>query len=62
MDERKYISSVKLTDGSIYGFKDAKAREILDNLFSNELIIDCGGAPLENFLDETIIDCGGAPI
>lgn len=45
MDEKQqYISSVKLVDGSVYNIKDA---EIHDLLFSDELIIDCGGAPID---------------
>ena len=43
MSENKYLSSVKMVDGSVYNIKDAKVR---DTLFGNELIIDCGGAPL----------------
>lgn len=61
MDEIKYISSVKLPDGSVYKLKDVETREILDAIFNDELIIDCGGSP-ENIEDITIIDCGGAPI
>ena len=47
MDEKKYISSVKLVDGSVYNIKDAESREMLDSLFSDEIIIDCGGAPID---------------
>lgn len=61
MDEIKYISSVKLPDGSVYKLKDVETREILDTFFSDELILDCGGTSLE-IEDLTIIDCGGAPI
>lgn len=61
MDEIKYISSVKLPDGSVYKLKDVETREILDSIFNDELIIDCGGVPQE-IEDLTIIDCGGAPI
>lgn len=61
MDEKHYISSVKLPDGSIYELKDVEAREILDGLFNEELIIDCGGLPAD-ITDEMVIDCGGAPI
>ena len=44
MDE-KYISSVKMVDGSVYNIKDAEVRAILASLFTDEIIIDCGGAP-----------------
>ena len=47
MDENKYISSVKLADGSIYDIKDKHAQDMLNMLFSEELIIDCGGAPID---------------
>ena len=48
MDESpKYISSVKMVDGLVYNIKDAEAHEMLDNLFSDEVIIDCGGAPID---------------
>lgn len=48
MDENKqYISSVKMVDGSVYNVKDAEAHVILDSLFNDELIIDCGGAPID---------------
>ena len=61
MDKTQYISSVKLPDGSVYKLKDVETREILDSIFNDELIIDCGGSP-DNIEDLTIIDCGGAPI
>ena len=61
MDEIKYISSVKLPDGSVYKLKDVETREILDSIFNDELIIDCGGVP-QSIEDEMIIDCGSAPI
>ena len=49
MDEKKYISSVKV-DGQVYIIRDAEIREILASLFtetSDGLIIDCGGAPID---------------
>ena len=45
--EKQYISSVKLVDGSVYDIKDAEARDALDNLFLEELILDGGPAPNE---------------
>ena len=47
MDEKQYISSVKLPDGSVYALKDVETREILKIIFDDELIIDCGGAPID---------------
>ena len=48
MDEKQYISSVKLVDGSVYNIKDAEVREMLAGLIdSEEIIIDCGGAPID---------------
>ena len=47
MDEKQYISSVKMADGSVYNIKDAEVREMLESLFSDEFIIDCGGAPID---------------
>jgi hypothetical protein len=47
MDEKQYISSVKLPDDSVYELKDVEAREILNEIFNDELIIDCGGAPID---------------
>ena len=45
MDEKQYISSIKLADGTIYEVKDSEARELLNSLFGEELIINCGGVP-----------------
>ena len=47
MDEIKYISSIKMVDDSVYNIKDAEAQALLNRLFSEEIIIDCGGAPTE---------------
>lgn len=47
MDEKQYVSSVKLVDGSVYNIKDAEVREMLAGLFKDEIIIDCGGAPID---------------
>lgn len=61
MDEKQYISSVKLPDGSVYALKDVETRDILNSIFNDELIIDCGSTSV-NFDDETVIDCGGIPV
>lgn len=47
MEEKKYISSVKLVDESVYNIKDIEARELLRLLFEEEVIIDGGGAPID---------------
>lgn len=61
MDEKQYISSVKMANGSVYSLKDAEVRQVLSSLFNDELVIDCGGTPID-ISNETIIDCGGVPI
>lgn len=55
MDEKQYISSVKLPDGSVYKLKDVETRDILNVLLAEELIIDCGGAPID-IADDIAID------
>ena len=48
--EIKYISKLALGEDenrSIYQLKDSEAREAIDNLFIDEIIIDCGSAPIE---------------
>ena len=57
----KYISSVKL-DGSVYNIKDTEARNILNNLFLEEIILDGGTAPSDDNLIGVILDGGTAPI
>ena len=51
MEETKYISSVKLND-SVYKIKDLEARQqvqdLLNLLFNEEIIIDCGHAPIND--------------
>lgn len=41
-EEKKYISSVKLGEGSIYQIKDTEARAALGDLLGNILLLDCG--------------------
>lgn len=48
MDEQQYISNVKLPDGSVYKLKDVETRDILNSIFNDEFIIDCGGAIIDN--------------
>jgi len=47
-DEKQYISRVKLTDGTTVDIKDQEARSILDSLFTDTIILDCG-----TYTDET---------
>ena len=46
----KHISSVQLVDGSVYRVKDAEAREVLDDLLTDEWILDGGTA--EDWISE----------
>lgn len=59
----KYISKVKLPDGSTFYVKDIEAREQLQMFLSNEIIFNCGGAPTNEEEEiDILISCGGAPI
>lgn len=59
----KYISKIKLPDGSTFYVKDIEVREQLKMLLSDEIIFNCGGAPtVEDEEIDVIISCGGAPI
>lgn len=52
MDEKHYISSVKLPENDTqYYLKDLDARALLEQLFSGEWILDCGTA--EPYIEET---------
>lgn len=45
MEDRKYISSVKLPDNDTpYYFKDLDARALLEQLLNGEIILYCGTA------------------
>jgi hypothetical protein len=45
MDEqKKYISRVKLVDGTTAEIKDQEARSTLDSLFTDIIILNCGTA------------------
>ena len=46
-EEKQYISRIKLTDGTTAEVKDQEARIILDHLFTDTIIFDCGGAPVD---------------
>ena len=41
-DEKQYLSRVKLMDGTTVDIKDQEARLILDSLFIDTIILDCG--------------------
>ena len=43
-EEKQYISRIKLADGTTAEVKDPEARKILDNLFTDMIVFDCGGA------------------
>lgn len=47
-EEKRYISRIKLADGTTAEVKDQEARLILDSLFTDTIIFDCGGPPAEN--------------
>lgn len=41
-DEKQYVSRVKLADGTTVELKDQEARALLNSLFTDTVIIDCG--------------------
>jgi hypothetical protein len=41
-DEKKYLSRVRLMDGTTVEIKDQEARSVLDSLFVDTIILDCG--------------------
>ena len=41
-DEKQYVSRVRLVDGTTVNIKDQEARSILDSLFTDTIILDCG--------------------
>lgn len=41
-DEKKYLSRVRLMDGTTVEIKDQEARSVLDSLFADTIILDCG--------------------
>ena len=43
-DEKQYISRIKLADGTTATIKDQEARTVLENLFIDTIIFDCGSA------------------
>ena len=43
-DNKQYISRIKLTDGTTVDIKDQEARSILESLFADTIILDCGNA------------------
>lgn len=50
-DEKKYISRIKLADGTTADIKDQEARLALESLFADTIVFDCGTAE-----DETTVD------
>ena len=43
-EEKQYISRVKLVDGTTVEIKDQEARQTLDSLFTDTIILYCGTA------------------
>lgn len=41
-DDKQYLSRVRLIDGTTVDIKDQEARSILDSLFTDTIILDCG--------------------
>ena len=41
-DEKQYVSRIRLMDGTTVNVKDQEARSILDSLFADTIILDCG--------------------
>lgn len=41
-DEKKYLSRVRLVDGTTVDIKDKEARDIIESLFIDTIILDCG--------------------
>ena len=41
-DEKQYISRVRVMDGSTMDIKDQEARTLLNSLFADTIILDCG--------------------
>lgn len=41
-DEKQYVSRVRLIDGTTVDIKDQEARLILESLFTDTIILDCG--------------------
>jgi len=52
-EKKQYISRIKLVDGTTAEVKDSEARMLLDNLFIDTIILDCGGAPVDSNKDDT---------
>lgn len=43
-EQQHYVSRIKLDDGTIINIKDSEARLLLESLFADEIILDCGSA------------------
>lgn len=43
-EEKQYISRIKLVDGTTVDIKDKEARFMLDSIFADLIILDCGTA------------------
>lgn len=47
-EKKQYISRIKLADGTTAEVKDQEARIVLDSLFTDIIILDCGGVPADD--------------
>lgn len=43
-DEKQYISRIKLVNGTTVNIKDQEARLVLDSLFTDIIVLDCGSS------------------
>ena len=58
-EKKQYISRIKLADGTTAEVKDQEARIILDSLFTDTIIFDCGGAPIGTTSVDVLTDNDG---
>jgi hypothetical protein len=41
-EEKQYVSRIRLMDGTTVDIKDQEARALLESLFADTIILDCG--------------------
>ena len=41
-DEKNYVSRIRLVDGTTVELKDQEARLLIDSLFVDTIVLDCG--------------------
>lgn len=49
-DEKQYISRIKLVNGTTVNIKDQEARLVLDSLFTDTIVLDCGSSEDEELI------------